>query len=176
MIRYAAFLRGLNTVGSNFVSMEQLQEYFAIPGLENIRVLIQPDNVLFESDETDEDKLSKTIEAHLLDKLGYEIKVIIRMVHELKNIIRNNPFDHINSDDIRNLYVTFLSATPPASVRGALEVHSNDAEDARLVKREVYVLAANYGKSRFSNAMIEKKFGLTATTRNWYTLNKLVEQ
>lgn len=175
MVRYVAFLRGINVAGQKLITMDELREHFELPGFQNISTYIQSGNVLFESEETDEVELRKKIEKQLKDKLGYDVTVILRMFHEIRNVIKNNPFDHIKNDDTRNLYVTFLSDIPPYAVRGSLGVYSNDAEDARLVKREVYILSSNYGKTCFPNSLIEKKLGVAATTRNWTTLNKILD-
>ncbi len=172
MIRYVAFLRGFNTSGQ--VSIEELNEQFKNCGFQNVNTYIQTDNVIFETEETDETAIAKKIEEQLKSKLGYEVKAIIRMQHEIKNVLKNNPYQNMNTQE-RNLYVTFLSDVPSPLVRGALEVYSNDAEDARLFKREVYILSNNYGKTCFPNSLIEKKFGVTATTRNWSLLNRIVE-
>jgi uncharacterized protein (DUF1697 family) len=175
MVRYVAFLRDINSMGHTPVDMGALRTYFELPGFQNVATYIQTGNVLFETEETDEKLLREQIEARLKEKLGYPVTVLIRMVHELKNVIKNNPFDNIGSDENRNLYVTFLSEYPPYDVRGSLGVYSNDAEDARLVKREVYIHSSNYGKTCFPNSLIEKKLGVAATTRNWMTLNKILE-
>ena len=174
MIRYVAFLRGLNAIGQKIAGADELQSCFEQPGFHNIKTYIQSDNILFDTEDTDEAGMGMKIEKQLEQKLGYTVKVLVRMVHEVKNVIKNNPFQNMNTKG-RKLYVTFLSDVPPPSVRGALEVYSNDAEDARLVKREVYILSGNYGKTCFPNSLIEKKFGVIATTRNWDTLNKILE-
>lgn len=172
MIRYIAFLRGISASGQ--ATVEELDEQFALCGFHNVKTYIQNDNIAFETEDTDEARIREKIENQLKKGLGYEVKAIIRMQHEIKNVLRNNPYHNMNTQE-RNLYVTFLSDVPPPSVRGALEVYSNDAEDARLMKREVYILSNNYGRTCFPNSLIEKKFGVTATTRNWALLNKIVE-
>ncbi len=175
MIRYVAFLDGINVSGREVVSMEELADHFVLPGFNNISTFIQSGNVLFETEETEETVLQQQIEKQLKEKLGYEVVVIVRRFDELHNVIRNNPYEDLKLSDNRSLYVTFLSAMPPYAVRGALGVYSNDAEDARIVRKEVYILTANYGQTCFPNSLIEKKLGLSATTRNWATLNKIAE-
>ena len=45
-----------------------------------------------------------------------------------------------------------------------------------FVGREVYLYCPNgYGKTKFSNVFIEKKLGVSATTRNWKSVLKLHE-
>ena len=175
MMRYIAFLRGINVSGQRLVSMDDLKAYFGMPGINNVSTYLQSGNVLFETDEMDEELLCNKIEAQLHLKLGYEVRVILRMFHELNNIVKNNPYDHLRSDDNRKLYVTLLSGFPANDVRGSLGVYSNDAEDARIVRREVYILSSNYGQTCFPNSLIEKKLGVFSTTRDWITINKMLE-
>lgn len=155
--------------------MDDLCTYFQLPGINNVSTYLQSGNVLFETDEMDEDVLRDSMEKQLEQRLGYEVKVILRMAHELKNIIKNNPYENLRSDDNRKLYVTLLSGFPANDVRGSLGVYSNDAEDARIVKREVYILSSNYGQTCFPNSLIEKKLGVYSTTRDWITINKMAE-
>ena len=175
MIQYVAFLRGINVAGRNMISMEDLAQYFELPGIRNVSTYIQSGNVIFESDEANDTILRGKIEKQLHAKLGYNVPVILRTMKELNSIIRNNPFDHIKTEDSNKFYVTFLPEIPEYAVRGSLGVYSNDAEDARLVKRDVYILTGNYGKTCFTNTLIEKKMGMPATTRNWATINRLIE-
>lgn len=175
MIRYVALLRGINVAGQKVVSMEDLRAHFVMPGIENIVTYIQSGNIIFDSEETNEELLHRQITTQLEKKLGYNVPVVIRMILDLKKVIKNNPFGDIKTEDKSKLYVTFLSEVPSFDVRGSLGVYSNDAEYARVVNREVYIYSPNYGKTCFSNTFIEKKLRVSATTRNWATINKIVE-
>lgn len=176
MTRYIALLSGINVNGQNLVSMESLCAYFAeIPGVENVSTYTQSGNVLFDAPIADGGKLVKTIEAKLEEKLGYAVNVLLRQFSEMKDIVANNPLTTVKTEEKNRLYVTFLSEVPAFDVRGSLGVYSNDAEYARVVNREVYIYSNNYGKTCFSNTFIEKKLGVKATTRNWSTVNKLIE-
>jgi uncharacterized protein (DUF1697 family) len=155
--------------------MEELRDVFESLGFKNTLTYVQSGNVLFEADETDEDKLRTQIERQIERTFGSHIPVIIRMIHDLKKIVKNLPYDSIKEEDKGKLYVTFLSEAPSYDVKGALGVYSNDAEYARVIKREVYVYSGNYGKTCFSNSFIEKKLRVSATTRNWATINKILE-
>lgn len=174
MIRYVALLRGINVSGHKNITMEDLRNFLEMPGIHNIVTYIQTGNVLFNTSETDVDILTKALEKQLEEKLGYRVNVILRTQQELKDVIENNPYEHIKTEEKPSLYVTFLSDIPAFDVRGSLGVYSNDAEYARVVNKEVYVVSPNYGKTCFSNTFIEKKLGLIATTRNWNTVNKLI--
>lgn len=172
MVRYVAFLSGINVPGQNIVSMDELKSLMEMPGIENVSTYVQSGNVLFDSEETNESVLKHHIESSLHKSLGYRVCVILRMFHELKRIVNNNPFD-VKTEAKSKLYVTLLGDIPAFDVRGSLGVYSNDAEYARVVNREVYIFTSNYGKTCFSNTFIEKKLRVEATTRNWSTLLKL---
>jgi uncharacterized protein (DUF1697 family) len=175
MISYVALLHGINLIGQRPVSVNELNKYFELAGFTNIRIYIQTGNVLFDSDETNESAIQSTIEKFLLSNLGYSVTVLIRMIHDVKKVIRNNPFDNLSNSEKQNLYITFLSDSPSPALQGALGVYSNDAEYARVVNKEVYVYSPNYGITCFSNNFIERKLGLSATTRNWAVITKLPE-
>jgi uncharacterized protein (DUF1697 family) len=176
MLRYVALLRGINVAGHKVVSMEDLRAHFAMPGIEKHSLLIYR-AVMYYLTVTRQMKtlLHQQITTQLEHKLGYKVPVVIRMIHELKKVIKNNPFGDIKTEEKSRLYVTFLSEVPPFDVRGSLGVYCNDAEYARVVNREVYIYSPNYGKTCFSNTFIEKKLRVAATTRNWATINKIVE-
>jgi uncharacterized protein (DUF1697 family) len=45
-----------------------------------------------------------------------------------------------------------------------------------LLSKEIYLyLPEGYGGTKLNNNFFEKKLGLNATTRNWKTVNKLLE-
>jgi uncharacterized protein (DUF1697 family) len=57
-----------------------------------------------------------------------------------------------------------------------LEVLVTKPEQIRVSGREIYLYCPNgYGTSKISNTAIEKKLGVGATTRNWRSVNALVE-
>jgi len=175
MISYVALLHGINLIGQRPVSIDELNKYFENAGFTNIRAFLQTGNVLFDSDETNESAIQNNIENFLYSNLGYRVTVLIRMIHDVKKVIKNNPFDNLTPAEKQNLYVTFLSNLPAPALRGALGVYSNDAEYARVVNKEVYVYSPNYGLTCFSNNFIERKLGVTATTRNWAVVTRLPE-
>ena len=162
--------------GQHSVSMEELCTYIGeLPHVSNVSAYMQTGNVLFDAPLLDGATLVKDLEKKLKERIGYEVNVLLRLFSEMEEIVSNNPLTTIKTEEKNRLYVTFLSEVPAFDVRGSLGVYSNDAEYARVVNREVYIYSNNYGKTCFSNTFIEKKLGVKATTRNWATVNKLLE-
>ena len=176
MTKYVAFLHGINDIGKNPVNMDDLKSLFETLDFRNVVTYGQNGNVLFEAEEAEYDSFQEQIESYLVNVLGFPVPTIVRRFRDIQNVVENNPFDNVKASETSKWYVTFLSGTPANEVKGSFGVYSNDSEYARIGQREIYIYAANYTKTHFSNSYIERKLGCTATTRNWATVNKLLEQ
>jgi len=72
--------------------------------------------------------------------------------------------------------VTFLSEKPPSIPVADLNSAKSSAEDFLLSGKEVYLFCPNgYGVTKLSNSFFERKLKVSATTRNWRTVNTLLE-
>ena len=58
--------------------MQDLVLLFESFGFNNVKTYLQTGNVLFDSDETDNSKIIKTIDDGIFNKLGYRVTVILR--------------------------------------------------------------------------------------------------
>ena len=174
MIRYIAFLRAVN-VGGRMVKMEALRAMLAIPGFKNITTYIQSGNVIFECKETDKDKIVKKIETKLLKELGWEVKTLLRTTSELDAVIKKCPFKKYEED--MALHVSVLSDRPDDELVNQLLLLQTANEQFYVIGTEAYILVKKgaYGETKFSNNFLEKKLKVTATTRNWATVNKMLE-
>ena len=163
---YVAFLRGINVGGYKLIKMQELSKAFSSLGFKNVKTFIQSGNVIFDSEKVDVNK----IEEKLRKAFGYEIKVMLITIDELKGIIEYNPFKKIKGD--AKLYVTFLSEAPK---NVPLESLKSEVEYFLIRNREVFAVLRKGVKTRFSNNFIEKKLGVSATTRNWNVVRKIAE-
>ena len=104
--------------------------------------------------------------------------MLILTKNDLKNVIRENPF---KEEDPKHLYVTFLSDLPFKNLIKDLKLNlkvnmKNKSEKISISLRNIYLYLPNgYGRTKFNNNFFEKKLGVSATTRNWRTLNKLFD-
>jgi len=172
MTTYIAFLRGINVGGQKIIKMEKLKEIFESLQFQNVKTYIQSGNVMFESTEDSPDILYK-IEAELESVLGYKVTSIIRTADELEKVIEQNPFS--TSECFEKQYVTFLYGEPAAEAVDRLMSYKNDVDDFCVINREVFLLCGKgYGKTKFSNHFLESKLDVLATTRNWKTINKVL--
>jgi uncharacterized protein (DUF1697 family) len=176
MIKYVAFLRGINVGGKKLIKMEHLSRVFASMGFKNVRTYIQSGNVIFDSSEINRDVLVKKIEKKILKAFGYEVTVVLQTIDELKDILRRNPFKKIKPGDDVMLFVAFLAAEPGSKPKLPLQSLTEKLEVLAIKDRAAFILChrKKNGFFAFPNNFCEKQFGVAATTRNWTTVGKIV--
>jgi uncharacterized protein (DUF1697 family) len=175
-MRYVALLRAINVSGQKIIKMEDLRRIMDMPGIKNISTFIQSGNVLFDSAENDTEKLRIKIEKKLHKDLGYEVETFVRSAGEMASVLKNNPFAQTESAHKTAVYVCFLSGTPAREKIKDIEALSFDMEQYRVIGSELYcwMIKDVERKEVFTNKIMEKKLGLTATSRNITSVTKLV--
>jgi uncharacterized protein (DUF1697 family) len=175
IIKYAAFLRGINVGGHRLVKMEDLRRIFESLDFAGVKTYIQSGNVIFQTAaETGVAGLTEKIERRLQESLGFEVRAMLRTLDELSEIAARNPFKEPEAG--AKAYISFLSAAPDAEAKSSLASLSGDFEVFRFAERELYCLIrpGKPGKELFSNNFIEKRLKVAATTRNPATVNKVL--
>lgn len=173
---YVALLRGINVNGQKLVKMELLRSIFQGMEFEKVKTYIQTGNVIFWDLKKEKDILCNQIETTLKEALSFEIPVILRTLEELESIIDNNPFKNISLSENEKLHVTFLSEVPSNEAKEFINLYKDEIDEVKLQENNIYILCRKgYGKTKFSNSFLEKKLKVRGTTRNFDTLNKIVE-
>jgi uncharacterized protein (DUF1697 family) len=175
-MKYAAFLRGINVGGKNKIKMETLREVCAAAlGFENVKTYINSGNVVFETAKADDKKLADRIEAAIEQEFGLKIKTMVRARAEIESIVENNPFDGQFEND-KDLHVFFLDGELPAEKRDLLLSNNSETEMFAVRGREIYcLLRVSVLDSLMGKDYIGKKLKVSATARNWRTVNKILE-
>lgn len=173
MNTYISMLRGINVSGQKQVRMADLKNLYESMGFENVRTYVQSGNVIFESAEKDEAKLSKQIEAKIEETFGFSVPVLVRTAQDFKRIVENHPF---TKEDPARVLVTFLHERPARSKLDDLSSYEDKVDQFAIGEQEIFLFCpGGYGKTKLSNTFFEKKLGVAATTRNWKTVNMLYE-
>jgi uncharacterized protein (DUF1697 family) len=175
MNMYVALLRGINVSGKKIVKMEQLKGIFESLQFEHVKTYIQSGNVSFAAAEDSSRLICDLIEKELEKVLGFNVPVIIRTLEELEDSVKNNPFGAAESSE-KDGYTTFLSSVPVDKAMEKIAAYPSDTDELRILNREVYLLcpAKGYGNTIYSNTFLEKKLGVSATTRNWKTVAAII--
>ena len=172
MPTYIALLRGINVSGQKKIKMADLRQLLTDAGLDNVQTYLQSGNVVFRS-EADAEEAAQKIERCILTHYGYAVEVIITTFAQLQKIVAENPF---TSQNTQLLYVTFLAEAPIPDQLEKLQTRDYSPEAFVMRDNIIYILAANgYGRAKLNNNFLEKKLKVAATTRNWKTVNALLE-
>jgi len=169
-------LRGINVGGHEKVPMKQLRAMFEALGFDQVRTFIQSGNVVFNAAKISPLNLSKRIEARILEEFGFAVSVLTKTSEEMGKAIQANPFLREKGIDTTKLHVSFLAEAP--AVAGLKKLESLDAgcDQFRASGHEIYLYCpGGYGQTKLANNALEKMLSVSATTRNWNTVNKLYE-
>ena len=164
-------LRGVNVGGNKKIKMSTLAALYESLGFKDAKTYIQSGNVVFSSHEPSPSALSKRIERAIKESFGFDAAVVVRTKAELEKAIDNNPFKDKDPD---KLHVTFLSDAPANRTLDVFDAAKDESEEYSISGKEVYLFLPNgYGRTKLSNNFFEKKLNVSATTRNWRTVNVL---
>ena len=174
MERYAAFLRGMN-LGGRRIKNDELRQRFEELGMDEVSCFRASGNVLFVSEERDEESVSERLEAGLAKSLGYEVPVFLRNAAELEAVSAAEPFDpKLVSASKGKLQIAFLSAKPGAKATKRALALSSDADHLVVKGRELYWLpSGGISESDLDLKAIESAVG-PWTMRTMGTVGQIV--
>ena len=163
MPRLVAFIRGINITGRNTLAMADLRAICEAEGLTNVKTYLQSGNVVFDGDP-----------ATLERAVGH--KIVLRTSAQMRAIVKANPFKAEADATPSYTFVIFLESKPAADAIAALMAAKTGPEKAEVIGRELYVWYPNgMGQSKFTHTLIERKLRVTATARNFNTVNAILE-
>ena len=173
MTTYIGLLRAINLAGRNKVSMAELRDLLAGLGFDNPRTLLQSGNVVFGAGGKPK-QLEKQLEDATEARLGLRTDYFVRTVEEWSAAIAANPFPKEAERDPSHLLVTFLKSAPNSGTAKALEDAIPGKELVQVEGREAFIyFPEGIGRSKLTNALVEKKLGTRGTGRNFNTVLKL---
>jgi uncharacterized protein (DUF1697 family) len=172
MITHIAFLRAVN-VASNILKMEHLRKLLSELGFADVKTYLQSGNVLFRAGGPPA-QLAAMIEKRLSEATRLPVSVIIRTPAQLQRIIAANPFAKEAGEAPKTVHVTLLAGSvPKAAVAGIGKLQSG-RDRWHVEGSEIYLWCPDgYGRTKLSNAALERILGVRTTTRNWNTLKAL---
>jgi uncharacterized protein (DUF1697 family) len=174
MTRHVVLLRGINIGSRNRISMPVLREALEDAGFKDVRTHLQSGNVVLESSAKPE-SVARKCERVISERFKLEIPVVVRTRAELAGVVKRNPLGKVATDPKR-YQVSFLSARPSANVVRELQDAAADSEQVVAIGREVYAWhPRTIARSKLWTKLAGKGLGVTATSRNWATVEALLE-
>ncbi|KPF83743.1 hypothetical protein IP70_18615 [alpha proteobacterium AAP38] len=171
----ACLLRGINVGGNKIVKMALWRQLYEEMGFTNVRTLLQSGNLLFDpaSDEPLE-SLQPRLETAFATRFGFTADHIIRDTTQVQAAIANNPFPDAATNAPNHLLVFFLSKAPDAASAAKLAALDTGPDRLHLSSDVLYMhFIHGAGKAATDPVKLLRLAGVTGTSRNWTTLNKL---
>ncbi len=176
MPTYISILRGINVSGHKMIKMEELASLFKSLYFKNVKTYIQSGNVVFQAIETGVHELAKRIEEKISEQFGFAVPVLVKEKNEIARVLQNNPFIKSNAKDVSKLHVTFLSNKPEQINIDKIQQGQYEPDEYIISGSVIYLYCPNgYGNTKLNNNFFESKLKVTATTRNWKTVNELMK-
>jgi uncharacterized protein (DUF1697 family) len=171
--RHVVLLRGVNLGSRNRIGMPALREALEDGGFEDVRTYLQSGNVVLSSKSRPASVATKC-EKLIAERFGLEITVLVRSRAELAKVVERNPLAKVAKDPKR-YQVSFLDRALPAKVLHELEAVAENGERVVAHGREVYAWhPAGVARSKLWTKLAGKNLGVTATARNWTTVEALL--
>lgn len=167
MTKYIVLLRGINVSGKNKLPMKDLRELLNSSGFQNVQTYIQSGNIVLDSDQSAkevEEGITKSIKA----QFGYDVPAFAYTVGDWKQILKDCPYE----EGEKKIYFTFLDRIPEMT---EIEIKKAETDEFTIANNMVYLFCLSYGKTKLSNNLFENKLKVNATSRNFRTVNKLLE-
>jgi uncharacterized protein (DUF1697 family) len=173
-MRYAALLRGINVGGNRKVAMADLRELLSGLGYHAVTTYLQSGNAVFSTAGSSPGALAAAIEERLAEKFGAPVRVIIRTGAELSGVVSASPLPD-GPENPSRFFVAFLAAAPDPRAVKEIEAQEFGPDRIWISGTDAYLWCpAGAADTTLTHSFIEKRLGVTATARNWNTVNKLV--
>ncbi len=176
MQKYIALLRGINVSGKNRIQMNELRQMFEELGFSAVRTYIQSGNVIFKSIQNNHLKINQLISDKITENYGFIVPVIVLSFDEMKKAIENNPFILDLTKNPVFMHLTFLSKIPQKINIEKINDKGFLPDEFVLNQKVIYLYCPQgYGTTKLTNTFFENKLKVSATTRNWRTVNELLK-
>lgn len=168
---YIALLRGLNVGGRGIIKMIDLKLLFESLDFVGVTTYIQSGNVIFSSER--EKNLGQLISGEIEKLYGFKVPVLVKEISEMEVIFDACPFPEEKKE---SSFFTFLDSNPSEKLLEESRALSFPDEEFFITDNCIYFFSEKgYNKVKGNNNFFEKKLKVSATTRNYNTVAKLLE-
>jgi uncharacterized protein (DUF1697 family) len=172
--RHVVLLRGINIGSRNRVSMPKLRSALEDAGFDDVKTYLQSGNVVLSSAKKADD-VRRRCERLISKELALDVDVVVRSRAQLAAVVKRNPLGKIAKNPKR-YQVSFLAAKPPAGLEKKLEAAAAEEERFAVSGREIYAWhPEGVARSKLWALLAGRQLAVTATSRNWTTVTKLLE-
>jgi len=170
---HVALLRGVNVGKGNRVPMAELRALLEDMGCSRVRTLLNSGNAVFWSPGRSAPTLAGRIHAALLERLGVDVRVMVKSGSDMAAIAAGNTLAAAATDPSRML-VAFAASAPDLAGLAAIRPLVRAPERFVIGRHAAYLWCVNGILESKAGAALLGKPGRAVTTRNWATVGKLV--
>jgi uncharacterized protein (DUF1697 family) len=168
---YVVLLRGINLGSRNRIAMPKLRDALEGAGFDDVRTYLQSGNVVLSSGRKPDSAVRRVI----ANEFGLDIAVVTRTRAQLAKVVERNPLARVARDPKR-YQVSFLDRKPSREIVRRIEEAADPKERVVADGREIYAWHPNtIARSKLWALLAGQSLGVTATARNWATVQKLLE-
>jgi uncharacterized protein (DUF1697 family) len=172
---FVALLRGVNVGGKNKLPMADLAAMFVEAGAKDVKTYIQSGNVIFKASPQDAVRIPERVSSRIHERFGFAAPMVVRTLAELRRVLAANPYFKDGNDE-KPLYVMFLAHTPDPGDVEKLDPNRSPGGSYHVDGHVIYLhLPTLVAASKLTNAYFDSRLKTISTSRNWRTVNKLVE-
>ncbi len=169
------FLRAVNLGGASAIKMEALKRIASAQGFRHATTLLQSGNLVAAHDGAP-DAAAATLEKALAAEHPYRPRVIARRHEALRDAAAKSPLPLGETRRPNHLLLMPLDAEPAPDALARLKDKYAGPEEIALRGADLFLYYGDgIGRSKLTNALIEKQLGVQGTGRNWNTVAKLLE-
>jgi uncharacterized protein (DUF1697 family) len=172
--QHIVLLRGINLGSRNRIAMGALRAALEAAGFADVRTYVQSGNVVLSSSATAAD-VKRKVQRVIAKEFGLDIAVVTRTRTQLAKVIERNPLANVAKDPKR-YQVSFLDTKPAREVVRRIEEAADPKERVVADGREIYAWHPDtIARSKLWALLAGQSLGVTATARNWTTVQRLLE-
>jgi len=169
--QHILLLRGINLGSTNRISMPDLRALLEDSGFKDVRTYVQSGNVVLSGT----GDVAKKVERLVAKEFGLHIPVVVRTRAQLAKVVELNPLAKVAKNPKR-YQVSFLDAKPAREIVRRVEEAAAPGERVVVHGREIYAWHPDtIARSKLWALLAGQNLGVTATARNWATVQKLLE-
>ncbi len=173
--RYVLLIRGINVGRAKPLSMPVLENLLRRLHLQNCTTYLRSGNAVFDAGATSADQLESLISDALFEAVKFRADCFVRTSDEFTDAYLGNPLSEFVTDAAKML-VIFLPRAVPAELFARFDPRDLDPHHVALRDRAIYQWCPNgVSQSPSVVAFLERNFAVSATARNYNTVQRLVE-
>lgn len=175
MNTFICLLRGINVGGHKKIKMADLRAILESLGFKNVQSYIQSGNIVFQHDTYSCEQLKAIIENKIEHNYSFHVKCFVYSLKEFQKLVNTNEKnpDKINPEIMAYI---FLSQAPTMDKVEVCRSYINEDEIFWHHQNMIYFIAyKGFARAKMTTNFFESKLKVDTSSRNFRTVNKLIE-